>query len=254
MAGIIATGATRPMSGGETSANGSSSGYVVAEQITLSTTPTGTTYAWSITIPTDASAARCALSDDDASSVTFIPNVGGMYTASCTVDGSTTYTLVLSVTDLVVSTPHEALRLQKVSADGSVPAPSAGALGVFVSEATGGLVQKDEDERVIPLKPGTVGNAIADADATIQVGDGVHRVVKENTLTDNRAITLGTTSATTGHIIEIHRLDANAYTLAVINGGVGAGTLVTLPVSECHSCEFRFDGTNWALAARRKLV
>src|SRR5687767_894793 len=108
MAGIIATSSSHTMTSGETSANNSTSGYVVGEQITLSTNPTGSEYAWAIGIPTDSGASRSALSDDEDDSPTFISDVGGIYVVSVTVDSTTAYTLICSVTDLVASTPHEA--------------------------------------------------------------------------------------------------------------------------------------------------
>lgn len=91
------------------------------------------------------------------------------------------------------------------------------------------------------------GADLTDADATIAVAAGYWRKMPAATLSANRAITLGTTGAAAGDQITITRLDATANTLAVINGGAGAGTLVTLPASKVAFARFQYDGTNWAL-------
>lgn len=57
--------------------------------------------------------------------------------------------------------------------------------------------------------------------------------------------TLGTTGAVKGDFMRIVRTDTSANTLAVVNGGAGAGTLATLPVSKVGVIEAWFDGTNW---------
>jgi len=66
------------------------------------------------------------------------------------------------------------------------------------------------------------------------------------TLSQNGALTVGTTGAVAGDQLEIVRTGTDAYTYAVINGGVGAGTLATLPASKQGSVKIQFDGTNWA--------
>lgn len=65
------------------------------------------------------------------------------------------------------------------------------------------------------------------------------------TLGQNSTLTLGTTGAKVGDIIRIVRTDVSAFTLAVVNGGPGAGTLITLPVSKTGYAQAYFDGTNW---------
>lgn len=89
--------------------------------------------------------------------------------------------------------------------------------------------------------------ALGDASVTIQVGDGRWRRLPAATLTANRSITLGTTGAVAGDEIDFTRLDVGAFTFAIVNGGGGAGTLITFPVSKLGSGTFRFNGTNWEL-------
>lgn len=93
------------------------------------------------------------------------------------------------------------------------------------------------------------GADLTDAAVTITIAQGRWRVLPAAILSANRIITLGTTGAAAGDRIEITRLDAGAFTLAFVNGGAGAGTLVTLPVSKVNFARFYFDGTNWLLMA-----
>lgn len=90
---------------------------------------------------------------------------------------------------------------------------------------------------------------LTDASVTVQVGGGRFRRMPAATLSANRTITLGTTGAVAGDIMNFIRLDVGAFTLAFVNGGAGAGTLLTLPVSKLGSAQFLFDGTNWHLRA-----
>lgn len=94
---------------------------------------------------------------------------------------------------------------------------------------------------------GAPGANLTDANATVQVSEGAHRRLPAATLSANRTITLGTTNAKAGDQIEFMRLDLTAFTLAFVNGGAGAGTLLTLPVSKLGCARFQFDGTNWFL-------
>jgi hypothetical protein len=74
-------------------------------------------------------------------------------------------------------------------------------------------------------------------------------VLPPSTLTANRTLTLGTDSAVTGETITVLRQDVTAHTLAIVNGGAGAGTLITLPAATERVASFYFDGTNWGLTA-----
>jgi hypothetical protein len=91
------------------------------------------------------------------------------------------------------------------------------------------------------------GADLTDAPATITVAQGKWRVMPAATLSVTRAFTLSTTGAVAGDQITITRLDLGAFTMTVVNGGAGAGTLATLPVSKVNYVVCQFDGTNWAL-------
>ena len=90
------------------------------------------------------------------------------------------------------------------------------------------------------------GANLAAGNATIQVGGKQWRVLPAATLVANATLTLGTTNAREGYRIRITREDVGAYTYAIANGGPGAGTLVTFPVSARAYGIFYFDGTNWS--------
>lgn len=67
------------------------------------------------------------------------------------------------------------------------------------------------------------------------------------TLSQNGALTLGTTGAVAGDQLTITRTSTSAFTYAIVNGGGGGGTLVTMPASKQNFALIQFDGTNWAL-------
>lgn len=94
------------------------------------------------------------------------------------------------------------------------------------------------------LTPSTLG----DASVSIAVASGSEFILPRGTLTANRTLTLSTTGAVTGEVVRVTREDSTAFTLAIVNGGAGAGTLYTFPVSVTRVADFRFDGTNWALS------
>lgn len=81
------------------------------------------------------------------------------------------------------------------------------------------------------------------ASQSIDVGGDFWRVMP--TIGQTSTVTLATTNAERGDIITLTRTDASAFTLAIINGGPAAGTLVTFPVSLQGFGDFYFDGTNW---------
>lgn len=80
-------------------------------------------------------------------------------------------------------------------------------------------------------------------------GNANQFVLPAATLTANHTLTLNTDSAVVGETITMVRLDATAHTYAVINGGAGAGTMITLPASAKRVASFSFDGVNWNLAS-----
>jgi hypothetical protein len=149
--GILANSASKTQS--SSSSDDVTSGYVVNEKVVLTTNPTGTNYSWAISLPSGSSPVRAGLSGDTGSSVTFKPDVGGIYTIVCTVDGTTTYTLRVTVVDVVLMTPLEALRLAPV-ADASIPAPPATVLALYNSIEQSGLVVKDSAGDIFPVELG----------------------------------------------------------------------------------------------------
>ncbi len=251
MAGITAASASASLLAGDTSADNTDSNYVAGERVTLGVTPSGSSYLWSMAAPTNSSVARSAIANDTVAAPTFTPDVGGTYTITCLVSGTITYVLRLTCQAAAVAEPVEAVRYSPRTST-SIPAPAAG-WSVFFSSTLGTWVAKDSSDRVCPLRPAKIGAALTDADATIQIGEGNVRPLASIPLTANRTITLGTTSAALGHVIEVARYDTAAFTLAVANGGPGLGTLYTFPVSATGFASFRFDGTNWQLWELRSL-
>lgn len=81
------------------------------------------------------------------------------------------------------------------------------------------------------------------AATTITVSEDFYRRLP--TVGQATVITLGTTNAQRGDIITITRTDSSAFTVAVVNGGPGAGTLVTFLSGLEAFGDFYFDGTNW---------
>lgn len=98
----------------------------------------------------------------------------------------------------------------------------------------------------VRVTDGAAGTDLTDtATQTIQSSQGDWR--KLPVLGQGGTLTLGTTAAVAGDQITITRTDVSAFTYAIVNGGAGAGTLLTMPVSKICSAKFQFDGTNWAL-------
>lgn len=94
------------------------------------------------------------------------------------------------------------------------------------------------------------GVNLTDANQTVQpVTDRVSRYKQVVALTVNRSKTLGITNVFAGMTVYIQREDTAGFTLSIINGGTGAGTLFTFAASptEKQLAAFQFDGTNWAL-------
>lgn len=131
---------------------------------------------------------------------------------------------------------------------GGVAMPSEGQDGFLAVAVVNSLTRNFTfvDPRQLLLLP-ALGANLGDANATIQVSQGNARIVPPATLTANRQITLATTGATTGEVIDVYRRGTEAFTCAVINGGAGAGTKYTFPVSVARAARFKFDGTNWQL-------
>jgi hypothetical protein len=130
-----------------------------------------------------------------------------------------------------------------------INAPSVGDAGkLAVAAGTAGSMNLTYvDQRLVANRPPKLGTDLTDANATIQVSQGNRRTVPAATLTANRQVTLSATGATSGEVIVIDRLGTEAFTLAIINGGPGAGTKYTFPSGVARLATFTFDGTNWSL-------
>lgn len=107
---------------------------------------------------------------------------------------------------------------------------------------------------------GVLSATLTDTSPTVDCGASVAGTFNANqfvlpaaTLSANRTVTINTDSAVTDEVITIVRLDVTANTLAIVNGGAGAGTLYTFPASKKRVSSFIFDGTNWALASTASL-
>ena len=126
------------MVSGDTSPDNAVAGYVVREAVALSVTPSGTTYQWSLSKPEGATS-RSDLTSDDESTSSFTPDTAGDWLVALLVDGTTTYTIIVSVTAVAVSFTYEALRFSpKLAA--SVPTPSVGS--ATFHDATSGLLSR----------------------------------------------------------------------------------------------------------------
>jgi hypothetical protein len=102
---------------------------------------------------------------------------------------------------------------------------------------------------ILNLKAGT---ALTNADVShAPASDAASLyVLPTTTLTGNHTLTLATTgSPATGLVVTVIRRDLTAHTYAVINGGVGAGTLLTFASAPAtaQGARFIFGGTNWTL-------
>lgn len=152
MAGILANSASKAMTSGDTAVDKAVTGYIRAERITLTTSPTGTTYQWTLTGPTGSSAAKCSLTDATIASPSFVPDVAGTYSVGVDVDG-TTYAIRIGALAVSVSSPVEALRLEPF-ADNQIPTPTQGSIA-YHSSTQGKPSFKDSDGTV--HKIGTEG-------------------------------------------------------------------------------------------------
>lgn len=118
------------------------------------------------------------------------------------------------------------------------------AKGAVATTSAAGLMSA-ADKAFLDSEHEAAGTAIGDADGNIAIAGGKWRVLA--TLSGNRSYTLQTTGAVAGDQITVTRTSTAANTAAFINGGPGAGTLLTMPNSKVAFAKFQFDGTNWAL-------
>jgi len=138
MAGISATAIAA--SHAASTEDTSTSNFIVGEQITLATSPTGASYAWSLSAPSDSVPARSALDDDTAAAPKFTPDVAGYYVVAVTVAGATLYVLRIAVAAPGVVRLGEIQNLQPVT-DAQVPTPQAG-VNIYYSSTQDALSVK----------------------------------------------------------------------------------------------------------------
>jgi hypothetical protein len=136
----------------------------------------------------------------------------------------------------------DALLIEKVTQ--GINRPTTAENGFIAVAASGNYAFADPDVIFYGSK---LGANLTDANTNLAVADGNARIVPAATLTANRSDTLQTTGATTGESVTVYRLGTEAFTLAILNGGAGAGTKYTFPVSVARAAEFTYDGTNWQL-------
>lgn len=135
---------------GSATADNTQAGYLVGEQIVLSTTPTGSSYAWALATPTGSSSGRAGLSEDDVAGPVFTPDVAGYYVITCLVSGTTSYVLRIAVTSLATATPTQGLRLSPVT-DAQVEAPAVGVVLFCGSNHSNALCVKDASDNVFTV-------------------------------------------------------------------------------------------------------
>jgi hypothetical protein len=134
------------MTADDASADNAVSGYLTGEQITLSVTDSSpSSVSWGQAIPSASSSSRSGLDDDDQVTAKFTPDVGGYYTITANVDG-TTYVLRISVVAVPQTTLEGVLGLQPMT-DAQVPTPSSG-VNVYYSSTQSALAQKDSSGTV----------------------------------------------------------------------------------------------------------
>lgn len=94
-----------------------------------------------------------------------------------------------------------------------------------------------------------------DNNATVSVADASVFVMRANVLTANRTLILSVAGLTEGEVLRVVKLDKEAFTLAIVNGGPGAGTMFTFPASsgQIRMAQFKFDGTNLVLDYHTRL-
>lgn len=137
---------------------------------------------------------------------------------------------------------HAYLETEAYDGDRTAPFPMPGGVGALKDNVRLALTANGRGVWGLDLAP--------DSDATIAVADGnmrCHDGDHGTAQAANRALTLSATGAVEGKLFRVLRKNAAAFTLAVINGGTGAGTLYTFASETDGDVWFRFDGTDWVL-------
>lgn len=133
------------MVAGDTAVDKSISGFVTRERITLSVTGSPGAVSWGLAKPSGSSSV-CEISDSDALTPTFSPDVEGYYVVTCLLDGVTAYVLRLSATQVAHITTLTAIRFMPVP-NAAIPSPATGR-SLFCSEELDGMAVKDPDGNV----------------------------------------------------------------------------------------------------------
>ncbi len=128
-------------------------------------------------------------------------------------------------------------------------------LGAVFRFSPGSTLADDGFTVIVPLGGGEAGawlrvrepdqgDDITGSD-TVTVGGRRWRRIPVASLAADASLLLSTVNAEAGDWIEFTREDVGAYTVALVNGGPAAGTLVTLPVSVRSWARVYFNGVNW---------
>lgn len=220
MAGILANSASETMTAGDTAADNTHAGYIVNEQITLSTTPTGTTYVWSLSKPSGATS-RSDLSDSTSASVVFVPDFAGTWTVTCIVDGTTTYVLRLTATAVAITSVANAHRFSPVT-DNAIPSPATGLTLYCSSDASNKMRLKNPSGTVLSLdavsaRTGTFvlsGGSATVADTSVSAATVV---AASCTTASNQGLLRYTFTAGVGFTVtSANAADASTYRYALI--------------------------------------
>ncbi len=147
MAGIgaVSVSKTHAASGVDVAATG----FLVNEQVTLSASPAGSGYQWSVAIPSDSAPGRAALDDDTDAAPKFTPDAPGFYTITVLVDGATQYVLRLAVVSVGTVRVGEVFHLLPL-ANAQVATPQTG-VALYYSTDSSKAVVKDSAGTVTPL-------------------------------------------------------------------------------------------------------
>ncbi len=140
MAGILANSLSKTMVAGDTAADDQESDYVIKEKITLSTTPTGTDYQWSLTRPSTST--KAVLDSTSIASPVFTPDVDGVYLITVIVDSTTTFNLRATVLATSITNISQVLSYQPIK-NASVPSPAGATLNMFNSNENAAMALKN---------------------------------------------------------------------------------------------------------------
>jgi hypothetical protein len=127
---------------------------------------------------------------------------------------------------------------------------AAGVVGRFVGFEDDGRVRVFISESGSQESYGCQTQQVAGTNIPNAASTTVQRVGRVSrylvpTIGQATTVTIGTTGAVKGDLFRLVRTDTSAFTLALVNGGAGAGTLATLIASKVGFIEAWFDGTNW---------